>query len=195
MSDFKTENIVGELNLLLLNIPNNLSLIEKIRWLYIKVGKLFSYDYRIANDSNVAFKEIDFYNNYVSNYQTCLQISYLFNMMLNYIDPGIKANVIERKMDIRGRYEVEHQANEVILPSGEKYILDLTLDLYLIQSGCQTKHFDYETDASGEYDIIPLCDIKDMDKNDPTLTFNTIGRHVSQMVETRIASVNSVSSI
>ena len=30
-----------------------------------------------------------------------------------------------------------------------------------------------------------------MDKNDPTLTFNTIGRHVSQMVNTRIASVNS----
>ena len=30
-----------------------------------------------------------------------------------------------------------------------------------------------------------------MDKNDPTLTFNTIGRHVSQMVNTRISSVNS----
>ena len=55
MKDFKTENVVGELNLLLLNIPDNLSLIEKIRWLYIKVGKLFSYDYRIANDSKVAF--------------------------------------------------------------------------------------------------------------------------------------------
>lgn len=84
-------------------------------------------------------------------------------MMLNYIDPNIKAKVIERKMDIRGRYEVEHQANEVTLPNGEKYILDLTLDLYLIQSGCQTKHFGFESDASGEYSIIPLCDVKDMD--------------------------------
>ena len=39
--------------------------------------------------------------------------------------------------------------------------------------------------------LLPYGKIKDMDKDDPTLTFNTIGRHVSQMVETRIASVNS----
>jgi phosphoribosylformylglycinamidine synthase len=30
-----------------------------------------------------------------------------------------------------------------------------------------------------------------MDENDPTLTFNTIGRHVSQMVRTKISSVKS----
>ena len=30
-----------------------------------------------------------------------------------------------------------------------------------------------------------------MDKEDPTLTFNTIGRHVSQMVDTRVATVKS----
>jgi phosphoribosylformylglycinamidine synthase len=30
-----------------------------------------------------------------------------------------------------------------------------------------------------------------MSKNDPTLTFNTIGRHLSQMVNTRISSVKS----
>ena len=30
-----------------------------------------------------------------------------------------------------------------------------------------------------------------MDENDATLTFNTIGRHVSQMVRTRISSTNS----
>ena len=30
-----------------------------------------------------------------------------------------------------------------------------------------------------------------MDQDDATLTFNTIGRHVSQMVETKIASVKS----
>lgn len=39
--------------------------------------------------------------------------------------------------------------------------------------------------------LLPYGKIKDMDKNDPTLTFNTIGRHVSQMVETRVASVKS----
>ena len=32
---------------------------------------------------------------------------------------------------------------------------------------------------------------KEMDEDDATLTFNTIGRHLSQMVDTRIASVKS----
>ena len=39
--------------------------------------------------------------------------------------------------------------------------------------------------------LLPYGKIKDMDENDPTLTFNTIGRHVSQMVNTRISSVKS----
>ena len=39
--------------------------------------------------------------------------------------------------------------------------------------------------------LLPYGKIKDMDENDPTLTFNTIGRHVSQMVNTKISSVKS----
>ena len=39
--------------------------------------------------------------------------------------------------------------------------------------------------------LLPYGYIKDMDENDATLTFNTIGRHVSQMVSTRISSVKS----
>ncbi|MFV0394346.1 MAG: phosphoribosylformylglycinamidine synthase [Coprobacillaceae bacterium] len=39
--------------------------------------------------------------------------------------------------------------------------------------------------------LLPYGEIKDMTSEDPTLTFNTIGRHVSQMVDTRIGSVKS----
>ena len=39
--------------------------------------------------------------------------------------------------------------------------------------------------------LLPYGKIKDMSKDDATLTFNTIGRHVSQMVRTRISSTNS----
>ncbi len=39
--------------------------------------------------------------------------------------------------------------------------------------------------------LLPYGHIKDMEASDPTLTFNTIGRHLSQMVNTRIASVKS----
>ena len=45
-----------------------------------------------------------------------------------------------------------------------KYILDLTLDLYLIQSGCQTKSFAYETDSLNTYEIIPSTDIVNIDE-------------------------------
>ncbi len=39
--------------------------------------------------------------------------------------------------------------------------------------------------------LVPYGKIVDTQENDPTLTFNTIGRHVSTMVYTRIASVKS----
>ncbi len=39
--------------------------------------------------------------------------------------------------------------------------------------------------------LLPYGKISEMSKDDATLTFNTIGRHVSQMVNTRIASVKS----
>jgi len=39
--------------------------------------------------------------------------------------------------------------------------------------------------------LVPYGEIRDMDDNSPTLTFNTIGRHISRMVYTRIASNKS----
>lgn len=39
--------------------------------------------------------------------------------------------------------------------------------------------------------LVPYGKITDMGENSPTLTYNSIGRHVSRLVNTRIASVNS----
>ena len=39
--------------------------------------------------------------------------------------------------------------------------------------------------------LLPYGKISNMSKEDPTLTFNTIGRHISQMVNTKITSVKS----
>lgn len=39
--------------------------------------------------------------------------------------------------------------------------------------------------------LVPYGEITDMKENDPTLTFNTIGRHISQMAFTRVTSVKS----
>lgn len=162
--DLEQENIAGSLNMLLINVPENIELIEKIRWLYIKAGHLFSYDYRIGANIDLAKKDIDFENNRINRYLTCTQISYLFKLMIEYLDPNLKVNIIERKGTQIRLDGVEHVANEVIMPTGERYILDLTLDLYLIQSGCKTKQFGFTTDASGNYDIISLAECREMDK-------------------------------
>jgi len=162
--DLEQENIAGSLNMLLFNVPENVSLLEKIRWLYIKAGHLFSYDYRIGSNIDLAKKDIDFENNKINRYLTCTQISYLFKLMIEYLDPNLKVNIIERKGTQIRLDGVEHVANEVIMPTGEKFILDLTLDLYLIQSGCKTRQFGFTTDASGSYDIISLFECAEMDK-------------------------------
>jgi phosphoribosylformylglycinamidine synthase len=39
--------------------------------------------------------------------------------------------------------------------------------------------------------LVPYGEIRDIDSDSPTLTFNTIGRHMSRMVQTRVASVLS----
>ena len=39
--------------------------------------------------------------------------------------------------------------------------------------------------------LVPYGEITDMDNDSPTLTFNTIARHQSMMVNTRIASNKS----
>ncbi len=39
--------------------------------------------------------------------------------------------------------------------------------------------------------LVPYGEIRDTDENCPTLTFNTIGRHQSKLVRTRVASANS----
>ena len=39
--------------------------------------------------------------------------------------------------------------------------------------------------------LVPYGEIRDLSEADPTLTFNTLGRHISRMVYTRVASVKS----
>lgn len=48
IKDINDSNIVSDINLILFNIPENVPTLDKVRWLYIKLGELFSYDYRVA---------------------------------------------------------------------------------------------------------------------------------------------------
>lgn len=136
-------NLIGELNLILLNVPEDLKPLEKAYWVYNKAGHIFSYDYRVANDIEIADNEIDFENNSSDYYQTCIQMSYLMSLMFNNIE-GLEARVIPRRIPTRGMHAAgrDHVAVELHeLECDKKYIVDLSLDLFQIQSGMITEHF------------------------------------------------------
>ena len=160
------EDVLGDVTLLKYNIPDELTPLEKVRWVYINLGKLFSYDYRVANDISYGTDKVFDPYQFIGRYQTCIQISQVLNSLLNSID-GVDSVVIERVLpNVQASYGNNHVANSVTLyDNGEKLkiLLDLTLDLYLIQSDCMTKHFAYEDDGTGTYDIIPTNIIRKMD--------------------------------
>ncbi len=177
------ENIMKDLNLIMLNIPNNLSSLEKVRWVYKKAGELFSYDYNYINDEE---SQVIYEKDYIGNYQTCIEISSILNLMLNNIDSNIKSEIVERNVDSRGRVD-GHKCNVVSI-GNEKYVLDLTLDLYLIQAGFQTKNFGYYTTIYGDEDIIPLADLEEMDKKLGLIKF---GEYTDKKVNDAKSRINA----
>ena len=164
--NLNNEDILSDIKLVEENTPEGLTPLETVRWLYINLGKLFSYDYRVANDPKYGYGKLVDTSEFVGRYQTCVQISQVMEEELNKI-PGVQCRIISRKLNnARGQYGEDHVANEVIINDNDyelKLLLDLTLDLYLIQSDCYTLHFGYEDDGTGTYDIISQNENKQMD--------------------------------
>ena len=184
----KNDNIVSDINLILFNIPENVSTLEKVRWIYIKLGELFSYDYTVVSKPKEALKELTFEDNYISPYQTCIQISQIMNIILNSLGPECKSKIVETQDSVRGINNSTHKANSVEFSNGEKYLLDLTLDLYLIQSGCQTKHFGFTT-PNGEYDILPLLECERIDKSFGIIKY---GEYTDKKINDMKSRLNSI---
>lgn len=184
----KNDNIVSDINLILFNIPENVSTLEKVRWIYIKLGELFSYDYTVVSKPKEALKELTFEDNYISPYQTCIQISQIMNIILNSLGPECKSKIVDTQDSVRGINNSTHKANSVEFSNGEKYLLDLTLDLYLIQSGCQTKHFGFTT-PNGEYDILPLLECERIDKSFDIIKY---GEYTDKKINDMKSRLNSI---
>lgn len=184
----KNDNIVSDINLILFNIPENVSTLEKVRWIYIKLGELFSYDYTVVSKPKEALKELTFEDNYISPYQTCIQISQIMNIILNSLGPECKSKIVDTQDSVRGINNSTHKANSIEFSNGEKYLLDLTLDLYLIQSGCQTKHFGFTT-PNGEYDILPLLECERIDKSFGIIKY---GEYTDKKINDMKSRLNSI---
>lgn len=156
-------NIIPSINFIMSSIPENLTDLEKVRYIYIELGKIFSYDYRIIVDERVIDEKVDYDSNQISRYKTCYQISEILSILINGILPNCKAKVVARTIEGR-HFNREHVATEVEFADGLKILLDLTLDLANIQAGMKTKEFGYSSNANGDYDIISLKECAEMDK-------------------------------
>lgn len=162
------DNIVSDINIIRMNVPEDASDLEKIRFIYIKLGQLFSYDYYVSKTDDSITKIIDY--NEIGRYQTCYQVSDILMHMINEILPEVNVSIINRDCNIRGNAFADHVANAVSFTdskTGLSYniILDLTLDLYRIQANMQTKQFGFTSDMYSNYDIISLKECRDMDEN------------------------------
>ncbi len=157
------QNIIPSLNFLMSTIPDNLTDLEKVRYIYINLGKLFCYDYRIIVDETVAAEPVDYAHNEISRYKTCYQISEILAIFINGLIPTCQAKIIKRTIPGR-RFNKEHVATEVKFNDGLKIILDLTLDLANIQGGLRTKEFGYSSNSENDYDIISLNECAQMDQ-------------------------------
>ena len=94
------QNIIPSINFIATSMPDDLTDLEKVRYIYINLGKLFSYDYRIVVDESVISKPLDYADNEISRYQTCYQISEVLTVLINGLVPTCHAKVIERKIVI-----------------------------------------------------------------------------------------------
>ena len=113
-----SENII---NGIINNIPSNLSNIEKVRYLYIALGKILSADINTMDNKNekISFSSVSV-------------IMYLCSRI------GIKSELINS--DINGNIGNKIYVDDSFL------IVDLYNDLYNIQGGFSTKYFDKYND-------------------------------------------------
>ena len=137
-----SDNIIPFINLIMCNIPDEITDLEKIRYIYIELGKVFSYDYRIISDESVASEPLDYERNMIGRYKTCYQISDIFTLLVNNFVPNAKAKIIERTIPGR-HFSKEHVATEVEMPNHDKFLFDLTLDLYYVQNILDLKRIPY----------------------------------------------------
>lgn len=127
-----------DLNKIIENMPKDLSTIEKARYIYIELCKLFIYDENyVTGDENVKhaiFEKEPDADNIEDNKIVCSSLSRLCIQMLKKV--GIKAAGIY----MNGRYE-GHMAVVMQIEDEKYYHLNPTADLMQIKQGFRTMGF------------------------------------------------------
>ena len=158
------------INKILNEIPDNLTDIEKARYMYIALGKYFSYDEQFVISNSDKEKKQIFDRNVeelVGDKAVCTSISRVYEKILNEI--GINATTI-----IRDGLNIGHAYTEVEI-NNETYKTDLIHDLMNIKTGFKTHSFMGR--AEDKYSYLEEDDLKKIDdKIGYTYKRNVYGR-------------------
>lgn len=132
-------------------MPKDLSDIEKVRYIYLKLGEIFSYNRYYLTEENSRYLR-DIYNDFLTidmiengDYKNklkviCKQISEIVSQTINSVQREMYDEILKAK--VVGYREDEENHVAVLVTIGEKnYYLDLHRDLYKIQKGMRTTHF------------------------------------------------------
>lgn len=133
------ESIIANITI---NMPNNLSELEKVRYIYISLGKILSSDINLMNDKNeiISFNRISIINNIWGAISKCKVNDVIISKIFMYVCSrvGIKSELVSSS--IKGNI-----VNKVYIDDSY-LILDLYSDIYNIQGGFSTEYFDKYND-------------------------------------------------
>ena len=129
------------------DMPKDLTDIEKVRYIYLSLGNMFSYDrdymylgrereILAAYSNNITIDDIEKREYYNKILAVCSQMSLIESETINRLK---KANINARIVG----YDEEKEGHVAVITDidGKNYYLDIALDLYRIQKGMKTKGF------------------------------------------------------
>lgn len=153
------------------DFPNeDLSELEKARYLYVELGKLLEFDINYISSSerkseDVYWRPVDF-DRIDDNKYICRQIAEIYAELLKRVGINAKRHfrtmgqVIDEYFDSTGR----HAYTVMKLSDGRKIIADLVYDLPFIQKGLETVSFGTSTENRDDIDLLDPAEVYEIDK-------------------------------
>lgn len=143
-------------------IPDGLSIIEQIRYLYIELGKMVSFDERYWKGNSKMQKKIyrGSFHKKIEDLRTdrriiCVSLSLMFQELLTEI--GVYASLNQPDPE-------DPHMNNIVLYVGKRYVMDLQRDLEYIQTNRRTRFFGKEKMAFATFDTITEEEEEAMDR-------------------------------
>jgi len=133
-------------------MPDNLSTMEQVRYLYIELGKMVSFDERYWKGNSKMQKKIykGSFHKKIEDLRTdrrviCVSLSYMFQELLSEI--GVYVTVNQDDLE-------DPHMNNIALIDGKKYVMDLQRDLEFIQTNRRTRFFGKEQKPFSSFAVV-----------------------------------------